>query len=98
MTNDQVSMDQFDSFEDYCAALRRLEWLTPRQYYSLLTEELAYGEESYGEHYTQYRSECDRFGDAGPGQGLRLHELSSMLSDTRAKIARVNRIIANLTA
>lgn len=35
----------------------------------------SYWVEHVGECETQYRSECAMFGDAGPGQGLRLSEL-----------------------
>jgi hypothetical protein len=90
--------EMFDGFDAYCDALRCLRSLTPIEYLYLLQQELAWGEESHGETVTQYRSECARFGDAGPGQALQVYEGQRMLAETRAKIERVKRIIANTTA
>ena len=95
MTN---AVDQFEDFDSYCEALRRREWLTPGEFYSLLSQDLAYGEEAYGEIYTQYRSECAMFGDAGPGQGLAVRDTGRMLHETRERMATVRRIIQNLSA
>lgn len=90
--------EQFDGFDDYCDALRRCKWLTPAEYACLLQQELAWGEEAHAETVTQYRSECAMFGDAGPGQALSVHEGHRMLAETRAKLATVRRVIANLAA
>lgn len=95
MTDD---VDQFEDFDSYCDALRKRDSLTPKEYACLLEQHLAYGDEAYSEIYTQYRSECAMFGDAGPGQGLRVSELGRELRDTRAKLATVRRIIQNLSA
>lgn len=43
-----------------------------------------YLEEFIAEADAQYRNECAMFGDAGPGQGLRL-------SEARAELARMKR-------
>lgn len=99
MTNDKhPTPEDFEDFEDYCAALRRCKWLTPQQYACLLENELVWGEESYAEHYTQYRSECAMFGDAGPGQGLTVQSLGRQLSELRSRINQVRRVISNLSA
>ena len=95
MTND---VEQFEDFDDYCAALRRREWLTPDEYAALLSQDLAYGEEAYAETCTQFRSECAMFGDAGPGQGIAVRDLGRMLQESRSKLATVRRIIHNLSA
>jgi hypothetical protein len=89
---------RFDEFEDYCHALRSLPWLTPGEYACLLQQDIAYGEENYAEHLTQYRSECAMFGDAGPGQGLALREMSASLAERRAALKRVQAIIAQQEA
>lgn len=93
-----INGQDYDSFDDYCDALRGQQWLSPAEYAALLTQSIAYGEESYGEYLTQYRSECAMFGDAGPGQGLQLSNLSRLLSADKAQLARVRRIIDNLNA
>ncbi len=90
--------DDFDNFEDYCAALRRREWLTPAEFACLLQESIAWGAEHHAETVTQYRSECAMFGDAGPGQALAVHQGARMLAEDRARLAAVRRIIANLDA
>lgn len=87
----------FDDFDDYVDALSRLEWLTPAEYACVLSQSIADGEESYSERLTQYRSECAMFGDAGPGQFLTLRSNAEQVAEDRAKLARVRRIIANLS-
>ena len=88
--------NDFDSLEDYCYALRTsgLKSFTADEQACLLREELDAKEESYHEHYTQYRSECALFGDAGPGQGLVVRDLARDIADLRERLARVRRIAA----
>jgi hypothetical protein len=93
-----IRSEDFDTFEDYCDALRRCKWLTPSEYATLLSQEIDAGEEYYGEIYAQYRSECAMFGDAGPGQGLAVRDTGRQLAESRARLATVRRIIANLAA
>ena len=95
---DRPNPRDFEDFDDYCAALSKLESLTPAEYSCLLQQELTYGEEYYAESLTQYRSECALFGDAGPGQGVNLIKTSQRLGQVRAQLARINRIVANLAA
>lgn len=93
-----TNINEFDDFDDYCAALSRKSSLTPVEYRDLVGQSIVYGEEHYAESMTQYRSECAMFGDAGPGQALGLSSTAQRLADARAKYARLNRIIANLAA
>jgi len=48
-------------------------------------------EENVGEHEAQYRSECALYGDAGPGQGLRLTEMKRELASVKARIEKLTR-------
>jgi hypothetical protein len=61
-------------------------WLTPDEEGRSL---LDYQQESLGEHEAQYRSECAAFGDAGPGQGLRVSEMKRELASVQARIAKL---------
>ena len=56
-------------------------WMTPDE--DGMTR-LDWQRESLGEHEAQYHAEVSMFGDAGPGQGLRLEEMKRDL----AKIER----------
>lgn len=47
------------------------------------------GEEHLGELESQYRSECAMFGDAGPGQGLRVRAVKRELAQMRARYAQL---------
>ena len=87
-----IRSEDFDNFEDYC------KWLTPSEYATLLSQEIDAGEEHYSEIYAQYRSECAMFGDAGPGQGIAVRDTGRQLVESRARLATVRRIIANLAA
>jgi len=87
--------EQYSDFDDYCDALRNLKSLTPVEYSCLLQQDLYWCEEHHHETVTQYRSECAMFGDAGPGQGLDVANGARRLSELRAKLARVRRVIAN---
>ena len=58
-------------------------WLTPDQYG---VPALAYYEEELYESVAQYRSECGLYGDAGPGQALRIGQ-------GRAELARIRRLL-----
>lgn len=53
---------------------------------------LAQMEESIGEHESQYASECAMFGDAGPGQGLRLREMHATLAGVKRQLRRLGAI------
>lgn len=44
-------------------------------------------EETYGDNLAQYRSEVALYGDAGPGQGLRLREQWAELVEAREILA-----------
>jgi len=63
-------------------------WLTPDEHGRSL---LSYNEESIGEHQAEFDGEVARFGDAGPGAGLRLREM-------KQEHAQVVRLIAKLEA
>jgi hypothetical protein len=93
-----TNINDFDDFDDYCAALSRKSSLTPVEYRYLVSQSIAYGEEHHAESATQYRSECALFGDAGPGQARDLRNAAQCLADDRATHARLGRIIANLAA
>ena len=93
-----TNINDFEDFDDYCAALSRKSSLTPVEYRYLVSQSIAYGEEHYAESMTQYRSECALFGDAGPGQARGLNITKQQLADDRATYARLGRIIANLSA
>jgi len=49
-------------------------------------------EESIGEHEAQYASECAMYGDAGPGQGLRLREMRATLAGVKRQLRRLGAI------
>jgi hypothetical protein len=53
---------------------------------------LDYLEESIGEHASQYASECGLYGDAGPGQGLRLREMRATLAGVKRQLRRLGAI------
>ena len=53
---------------------------------------LDYLEESIGEHESQYASECALYGDAGPGQGLRLREMHATLAGVKRQLRRLGAI------
>jgi hypothetical protein len=93
-----TNINDFEDFDDYCAALSRKSLLTPFEYRCLLSQSIVYGEEHYAESMTQYRSECALFGDAGPGQAHGLNITKQQLADDRAKHALLGRIITNLAA
>lgn len=94
----QINPEDFDGFDDYCDALRSQKSLTPTEFACLLQQSIAYGQESYAEHYTQYRSECALFGDAGPGQATAYAQIGKMVKEDIARLARVRRIAMNLGA
>ena len=93
-----MTKDDFDNPDDYYAALCGRQWLTPKEYAFKLGFEIDMGEEHYAESYTQYRSECAMFGDAGPGQAADLQFITRTLREDRARLERVNRVIRNLAA
>jgi hypothetical protein len=49
-------------------------------------------EEGIGEHEAQYASECALYGDAGPGQGLRLREMRATLAGVKRQLRRLGAI------
>lgn len=61
------------------------EAMTAEEFIRYCVENYAYMEESYGEHLTQYQSECALYGDAGPGQGLRLQEMRAEMRGMEAR-------------
>ena len=93
-----TNINDFEDFDDYCAALSRKSSLTPVEYRYLVSQSIAYGEEHYAECAAQYHNECAMFGDAGPGQASGLNSTAQQLADERATHARLGRIIANLAA
>jgi hypothetical protein len=84
--------EDFDGFDEYCDALRTLKSLTPSEYCCLLQQDLDWAEESYGECYSQYRSECAMFGDAGPGQAIHVRDLAQSIADIKRRLARAKRV------
>ena len=61
-------------------------WLTPDEDGAT---PLYWYEESLGEAETQYKSECALYGDAGPGQGLRVREGRAALAKIKAQLTRL---------
>ena len=57
-------------------------------------QEALFGEgmESFYEHVTQYRSECALFGDAGPGQGLRIRNMMAEYASIARQYTRLTGI------
>ena len=91
----EVAAADYEEFDDYCAALRRLGLRTPEQELALTEQAIAYCEESQAEAQTQYRSECALFGDAGPGQFAAAYG-NNGLRELRAKREHLLRVITNL--
>lgn len=63
--------------------------MTAQEFIQYCLENYAYMEESYGEHLTQYQSECALYGDAGPGQGLRLQEMRAEMCGMEARFEQL---------
>jgi hypothetical protein len=63
-------------------------WLSNEDGFS----ELDQMEEGIGEHEAQYASECALYGDAGPGQGLRLREMRATLAGVKRQLRRLGAI------
>jgi hypothetical protein len=95
MANHTVNAADYEDFDDYCAALRRLPSRTPEQELCITEQAIAHCEESRAEAITQFRSETALFGDAGPGQWEAAYGDRGMQA-MRAKRDRLVRICANL--
>lgn len=55
------------------------ELMTAEQFCEYARQNYVYCEEALMENESQYRSECAMFGDAGPGQALRVMQLQREL-------------------